>query len=99
MRFKILDLLLVSGGVAVLLSLQQIHFDWFVVFFALLNTLQVIIPFAILILTISIADQKGPMLDVASLPGWTYIKKFWQISFAVTMSIWFIMFLVPQKYF
>ncbi len=57
----------------------------------LLNFLQVTLPVGILFATIAFADQRGQMLDIATLPGWEILKRIWILSILSTMVVWLLL--------
>jgi hypothetical protein len=91
MKFSIADILWTTVAAAFLFAAIR-TVNGFVVAFVLLNLAQVVLPIGILLLTILFADQRGSMLDIATVPGWRILKRIWILSILCTIAVWLMLF-------
>jgi hypothetical protein len=87
-KFSIADCFWAMTAVAILFAMLRIGGGRFLTAFILLNLLQIILPIGILFATIVFADQRGPMLDHATVPGWPVLKRIWLLSMMCTVVVW-----------
>jgi hypothetical protein len=91
MRFAISDLLWTMAVAALLFSLLRMGSLGFFLAFIFLNFLQVLLPVGILVAIIALAEQRGPMLDYSTVPGWRIFKKVWWLSMLCTLLVWILL--------
>jgi hypothetical protein len=91
MKFSIKDILWTTFAAALLFASVR-TVSGFVVAFLILNLAQVVLPIGILLLTILCADQRGNMLDIATVPGWRILKRIWLLSILCTITIWLMLY-------
>ena len=89
MKFSIIDLLLTTTAYAALLWLARTTYDGFLITFAVLFSLQVFCPIAIIFTTIVFADQRGQMLDLSTNRAYLALKKIWQLSLVCSGLLFF----------
>ncbi len=98
MKFSITDILWTTFAAALLFAAIR-TVRGFVVAFLILNIAQIVLPIGILLLTIFFADQRGTMLDIATVPGWRILKRVWILSVLCTITIWLLLFWMRLSHF
>lgn len=89
MKFSITDLLLTTTAYAALLGLARTTYGGFLITFAVLFSLQVFCPIAIIFTTIVFADQRGQMLDLSTNRAYAVLKKIWLLSLICSGLLFF----------
>lgn len=90
MKFSITDILWTTFAAALLFAAIR-TVSGFVIAFLFLNIAQVVLPAGIVLLTIVFADQRGNMLDIATVPGWRILRRIWILSVLCTIAIWILL--------